>query len=215
MLSILEKYVYLETRLQFICKKSCLTKYSYNMSNIFQRFLFCYVFLVFVFWCKTLRPLPEPGFLLQSAGCVHLLPLHWHSPRLLENLSCGRSLWASSSGRVIKLASLSSKHSISEKKKSIIISFDSSESPMVIIKIYHLQDTLERDVAGSRTEGHSVWAAAVVLEFRAVRSVHEAWCMHQLLTPMCHLRIPYKKKVLSKWHGLFVMPSCLTPCLDQ
>lgn len=153
MLSILEKYVYLETRLQFICKNSCLTKYSYNMSNIFQRFLFCYVFLFFVFWCKTLRPLPEPGFLLQSAGCVHLPPLHWHSPRLLENLSCGRSLWASSSGRVIKLASLSSKHSISEKKKSIIISFDFSELPGVIIKIYHLQDTLERDVAGSRSGG--------------------------------------------------------------
>lgn len=69
MLSILEKYVYLETRLQFICKKSCLTKYSYNMSNIFQRFLFCYVFLFFDARLSDLS-LNQGSFCNQLGACT-------------------------------------------------------------------------------------------------------------------------------------------------
>lgn len=184
MLSILEKYVYLQTTLPFICKKSTILPSTIITCQTFFRD-FCFVMCFFDARLSALS-------LNQGSFCNHLgartCPHHMD---VLQGFSRICPVDAPCEpGRVIKLASLSSKHSISEKKKPIIISFDSSESPVVITKVYHSQDTLGRAVAGGRSGGAQCLSSSRGIGVQGCGSVHEARCMRQLLAPMCHLHIP-------------------------
>ena len=94
-----------------MCKEIGLTKYNYNMLNVFQRVLFC-------FRAKLANLFVNQGVLSLSPGASWTYPSYADiAQKLLKNSSSGFSLGAGSSGHVIKLVSLSYKYSMSEKKK--------------------------------------------------------------------------------------------------
>lgn len=145
-------------------------------------------------------------------GILNLPQLCWHYSKTLREFILWILLSSNSSHHALKLVSLSSKCSISEKKNyyvAWILTATNCDCPKTEAPLRVSRFTTIKDNSGRKYSGGRMRRGAKCLCNSSVAGIewglYPVWCIYQLLKPqlshllLSHLLILNKKKNLSKW----------------